>query len=146
MIAMDRLKQCTIADIIMNIHDNECMFLKTDIMQIVNPFDYLGPFLPENPTEEDYEKLPTKESLNIYPLPNYRFIDHKAIMSEFTKNICDDKHIRQELFYILRNYDYMDKFYDCLKKYNLYEEYCDYSSDYYHYVFREWCEKNNINF
>ena len=47
---------------------------------------------------------------------------------------------------ILRNHNYMDKFYDCLKKHDLYEEYCDFSSDYYNYVFREWCEKHNINF
>ena len=40
----------------------------------------------------------------------------------------------------------MDKFYDCLKKHDLYEEYCDFSSDYYNYVFNEWCEKHNIKF
>lgn len=40
----------------------------------------------------------------------------------------------------------MDKFYDCLKKHDLYEEYRDYSTDYYNYVFRECCEKHNINF
>ncbi len=100
---------CTIADILMNIHDGECIFLKTDTLEIVNPMDYLKKFLPENPTEEDYEKLPSKKSLNIYPLPSYRFIDHKNIMSEFTHNIYDNKEIRKKLFYILRNYDYMDK-------------------------------------
>lgn len=115
-------------------------------MEIVNPMDYLKKYLPKNPTDEDYEKLPSKESLNIYPLPNYEFIDHKTIMSEFTKNIWDDKQTRQELFYILRNHNYMDKFYECLKKHDLYEEYRDYSSDYYNYVFKEWCEKHNINF
>ena len=95
----------TIADILMNKHDLECFFLKTDTMEIVNPIDYLKTFLPENPTEEDYEKLLTKESLNIYLLPDYKFIDHKAIMTEFTKNILDDKQTRQELFYILRNHN-----------------------------------------
>lgn len=135
----------TIADILMNTHDLECFFLKTDTMEIVNPIDYLKTFLPENQTEEDYEKLLTKESLNIYLLPDYKFIDHKAIMTEFTKNILDDKQTRQELFYILRNHNYMDKFYECLKKHNLYEEYCEYSSDYYNYVFKEWCKIHNIN-
>lgn len=108
--------KCTIADILMDIHYTECVFLKTDTMEIVNPWDYLKKYLPENPTDEDYEKLPSKASLNIYPLPSYEFIDHKSIMSEFVKNIWDDKHTRQELFYILRNHDYMDKFYDSLKK------------------------------
>ena len=135
----------TIADILMNTHDLECFFLKTDTMEIVNPIDYLKTFLPENPTEEDYEKLLTKESLNIYLSLDYKFIDHKAIMTEFTKNILDDKQTRQELFYILRNHNYMDKFYECLKKHNLYEEYCEYSSDYYNYVFKEWCKIYNIN-
>ena len=143
---MSNKEQYTIADVLMDIHDRECLFLKTDTMEIVNPWDYIKGYLPENPTDEDYEKLPTKESLNIYPLPSYDFINHKAIMSEFVKNIWDDKETRKELFYILRNHDYMDKFYDGLKKHNLYEEYRDYSSDYYHYVFREWCEKHGIKF
>lgn len=137
---------CKLSDILMNMHDGQCIFLKIDTLEIVDPIDYYKKYLPENPTDEDYEKLPSKESLNIYPLPNYKFIDHKAIMSEFIKNTCTDKQIRKELFYILRNYDYIDKFYECLKKYDLYEEYHNYSSGYYDYVFREWCEKNNINF
>ena len=137
-------EKCTIADILINMHDNQCVFLKTDTMEIVDPMEYLEKYLPENPTEEDYEKLPRKESLNIYPLPSYDFIDHKYIMSEFTHNIYDNKEIRKELFYILRNHNYMDKFYECLKKYDLYDEYRYYSSDYYNYVFNEWCEKKDI--
>ena len=90
-IIMNNLKKYTIADILMDIHDMECVFLKTDTMEIVNPWDYLKKYLPDNPTEEDYEKLPSKVSLNIYPLPSYEFIDHKSIMSEFVKNIWDDK-------------------------------------------------------
>ena len=140
---MEKVK-CTIADILMDIHDRECVFLKTDTLEIVNPWDYLKEFLPENPTEEDYEKLPSKESLNIYPLPSYEFIDHKNIMSEFTHSIYGNPEIRKELFYILRNYDYMDKFYECLKKHDLYDEYRNYASDYYDYVFREWCDEHNI--
>ena len=84
-------------------------------MEIVNPFEYINKYIPENPTQEDYEKVPSKESLNIYPLPSYEFIDHKYIMSEFTHNIYDNKEARKELFYTLRFDDYMDKFYDCLK-------------------------------
>ena len=143
---MNSKKQYTIADVLMDIPDRECILLKMDTMEIVNPWDYLKKFLPANPTDEDYEKLPFEASLNIYPLPSYEFINHKAIMSEFAKNIWDDKQTRQELFYILRNYNYMDKFYDCLKKHDLYEKYCDYSSDYYNYVFNEWCEKHDIKF
>lgn len=134
----------TVADILMLTHESQCFFIKTDTMEIVNPFDHLKKYLPKNPTEEDYKKLPSKESLNIYPMPSYEFIEHKNIMREFAKNIYDDKKVRQELFYILRNYDYMDKFYDCLKKNNLYEDYKNYASDYYNFVFMEWCNKKNI--
>lgn len=143
---MNDSTKCTIADVLMNIHDRDCVFLKTDTMEIVNPWDYLNKYLPDNPTDEDYKNLPSKASLNIYPLPSYEFIDHKSVMSEFVKCIYDDKQTRQELFYILRNYDYMDKFYECLKKHDLYEEFRNYSYDYYDFIFREWCEKNNINF
>ena len=135
---------CTIADVLMEIHDRQCVFLKTDTMEIVNPMDYLKKYLPKNPTVEDYEKLPSKKSLNIYPLPSYEFIGHKNIMSEFTHNIYDNKEARKELFNILRNHDYMDKFYECLKKYNLYDDYRYYASDYYNFVFKKWCLKYNI--
>ena len=68
---MNSKKQYTIADVLMDIHDRECIFLKMDTMEIVNPWDYLKKYLPANPTDEDYEKLPSKASLNIYPLPSY---------------------------------------------------------------------------
>lgn len=138
------MEQYTIIDVLMNIHERECLFLKTDTMELVNPIDYIKKYLPDNPTEEDYEKLPTKESLNIHPLPNYNFINHKTIMTEYIKGMVDDKEIRKELFYILRNHDYMDKFYECLKKYKLFDDYKDYSADYYIFVFNEWCENYNI--
>ena len=32
---------CTIADVLMEIHDKQCIFLKTDTMEIVKPMDYL---------------------------------------------------------------------------------------------------------
>lgn len=113
-------------------------------MEIVRPWDYIKEYLPDNPTEEDYEKIPSKESLNIYALPNYEFIDHNAIMREFTGNITDDKQVRKVLFNTLRYDDNMDKFYDCLKEHGLYEEFRDYSSSYYDFVFREWCCKYDI--
>ena len=134
----------TIIDALMDIHYGECVFLKTDTMELVNPMDYLRKYLPENPTAEDYEKLPSKKSLNIYPLPSYEDIEHKNIMSEYVHNIYDNKEVRKELFYILRNHNYMDKFYECLKKYNLYDDYYNYASDYYNFIFNDWCEKYNI--
>ena len=37
---MNSKKQYTIADVLMDIPDRECIFLKMDTMEIVNPWDY----------------------------------------------------------------------------------------------------------
>ena len=130
---------CTIGDLFLEVGPNQSAgHIKLDTMEIVDPLDYLLPCLPENPTEEDYEKLPRFSSFNIYLLPNYDFIEHKNIMSEYAHGIYNNKDARKELFYALRNHDYKDKFCDCLKKYNLYDDFRNYSSDYYNFVFKLW--------
>lgn len=58
---MNNTQIYTITDILMQIHEGQCFFLKTDTMEIVDPWDYLKIYLPENPTEDDYEKLPSKK-------------------------------------------------------------------------------------
>ena len=91
----------TVLDVIMHIHYRESCFLKIDTMEIVNPFDYLKKYLPENPNEEDYQKLPSLESLHIYPLPSYEFICHKEIMSWYVKEMVEDKEFRKKLFSVI---------------------------------------------
>ncbi len=44
-------------------------------------------------------------------------------MTLYVKRNIQDKEIRQSLFYALRNYDYMDKFYNNLRKYGLFKDY-----------------------
>lgn len=141
-----RLKTVTVIDILRQTHESEIYFLKTDTMEIVKPFDYLKKFLPANPTDEDYKKLPSKRSLNIYALPSYEFINHKEIMTWYVKEMIEDKEVRKELFSVLRNYNYMDKFYEVLNKYNLFDDYDQFSYDYYLSVYDQWCKKEDIKF
>ena len=82
---------------------------------------------------------------------------YRVLILDFLLEVLDNKSLNPEVydnkviikikesFYILRNHNYMDKFYECLKKHNLYEECCEYSSDYYNYVFKERCKIHNIN-
>ena len=56
----------------------------------------------------------------------------------------EDKSIHQELFYILRRHEYMDAFYEALKKHNLYQDYCDMSDDFFRQIINEWQEEHNI--
>ena len=88
--------------------------------------------------------FPSYEELNIYELPSYEEINHIEIMRFYVKNCIIDTKIRKELFDTLRNHDYIDKFNDVLKKYNLQDEYMDVSSFYYQSKIEEWLDKNNI--
>lgn len=65
-------------------------------------------------------------------------------MRDYVNEYIDDKVIRRSLFNVLRNYDYLDKFYDVLDKYDLCGDFYDYSYYYYTGVFTRWCKKNNI--
>ncbi len=56
----------------------------------------------------------------------------------------EDKSIHQELFYILRRHEYMDAFYEALKKHNLYQDYCDMSDDFFRQIINEWQEEHNV--
>lgn len=140
------MEKVSITDILMKIHDRSIVFFKADTMEIVSLKHYLDKYVPKNPTEEDLEKVPSLESLNIHALPNYDFLNHKYIMSEYVRTIYDNKETRKKLFYILRNHDYMDKFYDCLQKHDLYDDYRNYCYDYYIAAFEEWCIERNIKY
>ena len=62
----------------------------------------------------------------------------------YDKEIVKDKSIRQELFYILRRHEYMNAFYEALKKHNLYQDYYDMSDDFFRQIINEWQEEHNI--
>ena len=78
-------------------------------------------------------------------LPSYEKVNHKKIMTLYVKRNIDEKEIRQSLFYVLRNHDYMDKFYNKLREYGLFYDYINYSNDYYQVILNDWMIANNIN-
>lgn len=142
-------ERITLVDIIRIMKDRKAMFYKSDIKSIVKPFDYLKEYIPDNYDElsdEEKEKLniPDDKDLNIYILPDYEDLNHKEIMTLYVKRNINDKEIRKALFYALRNYDYMDKFYNNLRKYGLFTDYLEYSNYYYEQIIRDWKIKNNI--
>lgn len=145
----DDYERITLVDVIRIMKDGKAMFYKSDIKSIVKPFDYLKEYIPDNYDElsdEEKEKLniPDYEDLNIYILPDYEDLNHKEIMTLYVKSNVNDKEIRKALFYALRNYDYMDKFYNNLRKYGLFTDYLEYSNYYYEQIIRDWKIKNNI--
>lgn len=58
----------------------------------------------------------------------------------YDKEIAEEKY----LLYILRRHEYMDSFYEALKKHNLYKDYCDMSDDFFRQIINEWQEEHNI--
>lgn len=138
-----------LSDFLRIIGDRQVYFYKSDIKSIVNPYDYLKKYIPDNYGElSDAEikklNIPDYKDLNIYMLPQYKEICHKEVMTSFVKNNMKDKEIRKNLFYALRNYDYMEKFYNNLRKYGVFKDYMEYSNYYYENMIEEWKKKNNI--
>ena len=108
-------------------------------------YDLLDRIKPLSDEEIKELNIPDYKDLNIYMLPNYDDLNHKDIMTLYVKRNIYDKEIRQALFYALRNYDYMDKFYDNLRRYGLFKDYLEYSNYYYEQIIKDWKIKNNID-
>ena len=108
-------------------------------------YDLLDRIKPLSDEEIKELNIPDYKDLNIYMLPCYDDLNHKDIMTLYVKRNIYDKEIRQALFYALRNYDYMDKFYDNLRRYGLFKDYLEYSNYYYEQIIKDWKIKNNID-
>ena len=139
----------TLIDVLRIMSNRMVMFYKTDIKEIVRPYDYIKKYLPENYGELSFEEakrlhIPSHEELNIYKLPSYQELNHKEIMTSYVKEYIHEKEVRQSLFYTLRNHNYMNKFYDCLRKYGLFHHYLFYTNNYYKDKLEDWKIKNNI--
>ena len=91
-------------------------------------------------------RIPMGKDRNTIMLPTYEEIDHKEIMRFYVRECVEDKEIRQQLFYILRRFDYMDAFLDKLREFDLYEDFIMVCGDIYIQIFDEWAEKNELNF
>lgn len=142
------MKKINLVDFLRTIRKGRTYYLKIDTMEIVNPHKYIERQIKDfdKMTLEEKNNLifPSYEELNIYELPSYEEINHIEIMRFYVKNCIIDTKIRKELFDTLRNHDYIDKFNNTLKKYNLYEEYMEFSYGYYDSIIKEWLDKNNI--
>ena len=113
--------------------------------KLVILYDLLDRIKPLSDEEVKELNIPDYKDLNIYMLPYYDDLNHKDIMTLYVKRNIYDKEIRQALFYALRNYDYMDKFYDNLRRYGLFKDYLEYSNYYYEQIIKDWKIKNNID-
>lgn len=113
--------------------------------KLVILYDLLDRIKPLSDEEVKELNIPDYKDLNIYMLPYYDDLNHKDIMTLYVKRNIYDKEIRQALFYALRNYDYMDKFYDNLRRYGLFKDYLEYSNYYYEQKIKDWKIKNNID-
>lgn len=58
----------------------------------------------------------------------------------------DDKVIRKQLFDILKRNDFIDPFLDKLRESNLYDDFVDACGDIYYQIFKEWADKNQLDF
>lgn len=139
----------TIVDLLRIMRDRKCLYIKTDIWEVVNPFDYIKKYIPDNYDDLSYEEtrklnIPDYKDLKIHMLPTYQEIHHKEIMTLYVKKFVVDKKIRQALFYALRNDDYLDKYYNQLRTYGLFQEYLEFSNSYYEKIFNQWKIQNNI--
>ena len=146
----EEYESTSLMDILRITNDRMAFFYKLDINRIVNPFDYLRKYIPDNYSkltskEQDAVKIPDYQDLNIYLLPEYHELHHKHIMTSYVKQNVTNKEIRKILFYTLRNNNYLNKFYNTLRKYRLFKEYLEYSNDYYVKIINAWKIKNQIN-
>lgn len=145
----DDYENISLLDILRIMPKRSSMYYKIDTAEIVNPFSYIKKYLPKNYNKLTSEKkrelnIPECEDLNIYRLPTYEEINHKKIMTSYVKTSITDKEIRQALFYSLRNHEYMDKFYNLLRKYELFKEYLYFSDEYYNEIINNWKKENKI--
>ena len=141
------MKKINLVDFLRTIRKGRTYYLKIDTMEIVNPYNCIKKFKDfDKSSLEDKNNsiIPHHKELNIYKLPTYDDINHEIVMRFYVKECVIDKKVRKELFDTLRNHDYIDKFNDVLKKYNLQDEYMDVSSFYYQSKIEEWLDKNNI--
>lgn len=76
----------------------------------------------------------------------YEEIDHKELMSFFVHESVEDKEMRKKLFRILTRHAYVEPYIDALKELELYDDFVIFSEDIYNQMFREWAEKNGLEF
>lgn len=136
----DEYDRVDVLDILRSTKRGQEYYYNIKTNMIVPPNEFFK-YLKENKLLA-YEDIGAEH--NIYLLPFYEEINHKELMTEYVKKNITDKEIRKALFYALRNYDYMNIFYDKLREYMLFGDYIEYSKEYYDDKIEKWQIKNNI--
>lgn len=131
----------TIIDLMLAIREQCTIFYHKDTKQ----FDYF-PFSEFERKEVVLDKLIPVNDTNNFRLPSYEEINHEEIMRFYVRECVEDKGIRKQLFDILRRNEYMDAYLDKLCELNLYDDFIDACGDVYIQIFKEWTDKNNLNF
>jgi hypothetical protein len=78
--------------------------------------------------------------------PSYEEINHEEIMRFYVRECVEDKEIRKQLFDILKRNEYMDAYLDKLRELNLYDDFVGSCGDVYIQIFKEWADKNDLDF
>lgn len=134
-------KMTSIIDLMLSIREKCTIFYHKDTKQ----FDYF-PISEFELKKLDFDaKIPLNDTNN-FRLPSYEEIDHEEIMRLYAKEFVEDKEIRKQLFDILRRNEYMDAYMDKLREFNLYDDFINVCGDVYIQIFKEWADKNNLNF
>ncbi len=68
------------------------------------------------------------------------------MMNFFVHECVDDKEMRKKLFGILRRHSYVEPYIEALKEMELYEYFVAFAENVYNQMFREWAEKNGLEF
>jgi hypothetical protein len=67
-------------------------------------------------------------------------------MRFYVRECVEDKEIRKQLFDILKRNEYMDAYLDKLRELNLYDDFVGSCGDVYIQIFKEWADKNDLDF
>ncbi|MDO5423340.1 MAG: hypothetical protein Q4F41_06395 [Eubacteriales bacterium] len=110
-----------------------------------NEFDYYPISAIEQKKLSPDARLPYEDTNN-FRLPSYEDINHKEIMRFFARECVDDPAFRKQLFNTLRRTEYMDAYLEKLHELNLYEDFEDACGDIYFQIFKEWADKNGLDF
>jgi hypothetical protein len=137
----DRSKMNKIIELMLAIRERRTVFYHKDTKQ----FDYY-PFSEFERRELDPDTLISINDVNNFRLPSYEEINHKEIMRFYVREYVEDKEIRKQLFDILKRNEYVDAYLDKLHELNLHDDFEDVCEDIYIQIFKEWADKNNLDF
>ena len=136
----------TIYDLLRNTKPNQRNYINVETWELFDMKKFDREYYQKHPDAKNYFGiLPDDVHLPVFELPTYEEMDHKEIMRFYVREFVYEPEYRKALFDILKRYEYMDAFYEKLKEFGLYEDYCDATDGLYNDILYEWADKNNID-